>query len=170
MVESAGVMSLLHPGDRAVVVFLRPHQFLATPRTTTVFDVTEEALLVGIFSNGMKTIRVEEPGERFYMGVLGGRRSIMRATLRPGHIYYVKVFLEQVHPLRPESEREAIRRYWHESVLVAPGPLGEKWLEENRDSVDKHRAKARARWPLLTPAQQHRFDLRAELGVEEPIR
>jgi hypothetical protein len=170
MDEAAELGPLLDPGDRAVVVFLRPKQFLAAARTTTVFDITDGVEMVGIFSNGMKRIYAVPPGERWFMGVLSGRRSLMHATLLPGRIYYVKVFAQQVHPLRPADDEDAIREYWHRSVLVRPGAEAAAWLEANRASVEKHRQRALDRWPTLTAEQKFRYDLRAEDGVEQGIR
>ncbi len=170
MEDAGGIEPLLRPGDSAVVVFLRPEQFLATPRTTTVFDITAGVEMVGIFSNGMKRIMVVPPGERFFMGVLSGRRSVMRAQLEAGRIYYVKVFAEQVHPLLPDQQEATIRKYWHESVLVKPNDFARKWLDENRASVEKHRTRALERWPTLSRSQQARFELRAGDGVTQAIR
>ena len=158
------------PEGKASVVFMRPSASMGGARAAAVFDITTGQDLIGVFSLKMKVVRMMDPGEHFFMGVISPGRSIMRAQLEAGKIYYVKLFGGQVHPLRTDSQEDVIRSYWNSTRFVERNSASETWLADNLDSIVKHRNQAFVNWADLSDDRRAQFDLTGVEGVTVPIR
>lgn len=169
-VEQIEVSSDLRPPDgQALIVFLRPDAFAASARAAAIVDVTRDAELIAILHNATKTVQTVDPGEHYFMNVLAGTRTIMKADVVADRVYYAKVFVSQVHPLDPATQTEMIREYWEGTQAVRLSPLSSDWWEAHQQSVLGHRAKGFTAFEAYDDRERARFHMRPEQGVASPI-